>query len=80
MCKITLFLVSQPNSLCVFLGLEDEPAPTAYNAGVCKDRIMNKPSSYTIPRGRKRGTVLWSKRGKSLFGTYPCVLTIDMSF
>jgi len=43
-------------------GLENEPAPTAYNYGVCKDRTMSKSSSYTIPQGRRRGTVLWSKR------------------
>ena len=47
----------------IMLGLENEPAPTAYNYGVCKDRTMSKSSSYTIPQGRRRGTVLWSKRG-----------------
>eukprot|EP00794_Sanderia_malayensis_P015867 gene15867-17465_t len=43
-------------------GVEDEPAPNAYEHQRSKARTMKSELSFTIAQGRKKGTVLWGKR------------------
>lgn len=43
-------------------GIEDEPAPNSYKQDLGKDRTMTRQTCFTIPQGRRKGTVLWNTK------------------